>query len=154
MRKFIDSRLVVILAAATILMLGAASAALATTGTGSQDRDFAVSVAAGAVGIPDPDVATVGDTVRVVLSVKDNKAWSFEFKHDDVQLRVTLQTPVGEPYKVSFQIAMGPGQTLRLPFEFTVHNSYPKGTYALTLDAIEVKHPVPMSTATATLTIM
>src|SRR5438552_4021958 len=81
-------------------------------------------------------------------------ASSFEFTHDDAQRRVTLQTPVGEPYKVSFQIAMGPGQTLRLPFEFTVHNSYPKGTYALTLDAIEVKHPVPMSTATATLTIM
>ena len=155
MRKVIDSRLMVILVAATVLTLGGASAALATTDTGSQNQDFTVSVSAASVGTLDPDVATVGDTVRVVLSVKDNKGWTWEFKQDEVQLRATLATPFAEPYTISFTISMYPGQTLRLPFEFTVSDSFPKGTYALTLDAIEVRDPAaPVSSATATLTIM
>ena len=46
------------------------------------------------------------------------------------------------------------GQTLQLPFEFKVSDSFPKGAYALTLEAIEVRDPAaPVSSATATLTI-
>src|SRR2546421_859243 len=76
MRKLIDSRRVMILMAATVLALGEASGALATTGTGGQNQDFTVSVSAASVGTPDPDVGTVGDTVRVVLSVRNNKSWT------------------------------------------------------------------------------
>jgi hypothetical protein len=155
MRKRIDSRLVMILTVATVLILGDVSAALATTETGSQNQDFTVSVSAASVGTPDPDVATVGDTVRVVLSVKNNRSWSGGLEPDDVQLRVTLQIPLDAPYTVSFTISMYPGQTLQLPLEFTVRDSFPTGAYALTLEAIEVRDPAaPVSSATATLTVV
>jgi len=155
MRKLIDSRLMMILAASTLLTLGGASAALATTGTGSQNQDFTVSVSAQSVGTPDPDVATVGDTVRVVLSVTNNKSFTLRFKPDDVQLRVTLQTPLSEPYTISFTISMFPGQRLQLPFEFRVSAAFPRGTYSLPLDALEVRDPAaPVSTATAPLSIV
>lgn len=154
MRTFIDSKLVMMLTAATLLTLGGRSVALATTGTGSQNQDFTVSVSAASVGTPDPDVATVGDTVRVVLSVRNNQSWRDGLRPDDVRLRVTLQTPFGEPYTVSFTISMYPGQTLQLPLEFTVSDSFPRGAYALNLEAIEVRDPAaPVSSATATLTI-
>jgi hypothetical protein len=155
MRKFIGSRLAMMLTTATMLTLGGLSTALATTGTGSQNQDFTVSVSAASVGTADPDVATVGNTVRVVLSVRNNKSWTGGLRPDDVQLRVTLQTPLDAPYTVSFTISMYPGQTLQLPLEFTVSDSFPRGAYALTLEAIEVRDPAaPVSSATATLTIM
>ena len=155
MRKLIDSRRVMILMAATVLALGEASGALATTGTGGQNQDFTVSVSAASVGTPDPDVGTVGDTVRVVLSVRNNKSWTGGPRPDDVRLRVTLQTPLGAPYTVSFTISMYPGQTLQLPLEFAVSDSFPRGAYTLTLEAIEVRDPAaPVSSATATLTIV
>jgi hypothetical protein len=155
MRKVIGSGLAMILTAATMSTLGGVSTALATTGTGSQNQDFTVSVSAASVGTADPDVATVGNTVRVVLSARNNKSWTGGLRPDDVQLRVTLQTPLGAPYTISFTISMYPGQTLQLPLEFTVSDAFPVGAYALTLEAIEVRDPAaPVSSATATLTIV
>ena len=149
------SRLVMILAVATVLTLGAASAGLATTATGSQNKDFTVSVSAASQGTPDPDVATVGDTARVVLSVTNNKSWTSGLKSDDVQIRVALETPLGEPYTLSVTLSMFPGQKLQIPFEFKVTENFPKGTYALTLEAIEVRDPAaPVSSATATLSVV
>src|SRR2546423_8589818 len=136
MRKLIDSRRVMILTAATVLALGEASGALATTGTGGQNQDFTVSVSAASVGTPDPDVGTVGDTVRVVLSVRNNKSWTGGPRPDDVRLPVTPQTPLGAPYTVSFTTSLYPGQTLQLPPQVPVSGSLPTRADTPTLEAI------------------
>src|SRR5947207_14889523 len=155
MRKLIDSRRVMILTAATVLALGEASGALATTGTGGQNQDFTVSVSAASVGTPDPDVATVGDTVRVVLSVRNNRSWTGGLQPDAVQVRATLETPSTAPYVVSFTVSLYPSQTLQLPLEFAVSDGFPRGADALALTAMEVRNPAaPVSSATARLTIV
>src|SRR5438046_10042295 len=118
MRKLIDSRRVMILTAATVLALGEASGALATTGTGGQNQDFTVSVSAASVGTPDPHVGTVGDTVRVVLSVRNNKSWTGGPRPEAVRLPVNLQTPLRAAYNLRFAISITPAQTQQLPVTF------------------------------------
>src|SRR2546429_5857999 len=111
MRKLIDSRRVMILTAATVLALGEASGALATTGTGGQNQDFTVSVSAASVGTPDPDVGTVGDTVRVVLSVRNNKSWTGGAPPGRRRPPRHPPTPLGPPPTPPLTISLYPRQT-------------------------------------------
>jgi hypothetical protein len=136
----------VILIGIVASMLSGASPAFATTDTGNQNPDFTVRVSL------DPDVATDGDTVHVVLSVRDNKP--FSFRTDEVKLNITLQTPFA-PFTVSLTVYLFPGTSVTLPFSYTVNEYFPRGPYALTLEAIEVADPAaPPSIATATITLI
>jgi len=155
MRKLVDAKRVMILTVAAVVLVGGVSAAVATTGTGDQNRNLTVTVSALSVGTRDPDVATVGDTVRVVLSVRNNRSWTGGLQPDAVQVRATLETPSTAPYVVSFTVSLYPSQTLQLPLEFAVSDGFPRGAYALTLEAIEVRdRAAPVSSATARLTIV
>jgi hypothetical protein len=143
---------VVILMAAAASIFGGVSPALATSDTGNQNPDFTVYVSLASRGTPDLDVATNGDTVDVVLSVRDNKP--FAFRTDEVKLNITLQTPFA-PFTVSLTVYLFPGTSVTLPFSYTVNEYFPRGPYALTLEAIEVADPAaPPSTATATITLI
>jgi hypothetical protein len=137
----------VILIGIVASMLSGASTAFATEGTGNQNPDFTVYVSL------NPDVATDGNTVGVVLEVSDNKP--FSFRTDEVKLNITLQTPLGASFTVSFTYYLFPGTSVRVPFSYTVNEYFPRGPYALTLEAIEVDDPAaPPSSATATITLI
>jgi hypothetical protein len=137
----------VILIGIVASMLSGASPAFATTDTGNQNPDFTVRVSL------DPDVATDGDTVHVVLSVRDNKP--FSFRTDEVKLNITLETPLGASFTVSFTVYLFPGTGVTLPFSYTVNEYFPRGFYALTLEAIEVDDPAAaVSSATATIALI
>jgi hypothetical protein len=132
--------------------LAGASGALATTATGSQNPDLTVSVSLASSETVNPDVATVGDEVDVVLSVRNNQNGG---GLEPVKIRLALTVPSGEPYSLSYTIYLWPGQTLRLPFDYTVSQYFPKGVYSLTIEATEVKDPTkPASSATATIEIV
>jgi hypothetical protein len=149
------SRTLVIIGAIILLTLSGVTAALATTAEGSQNPDLIVSVSAASRGTLNPDVATVGDTVEVVLSVEDTKPWTFQFRMEEVRLNITVQMPLMPPLTVSATVFLSPEETLRVPLDFLVTQFHPKGTYSLTLEAIEVGDPAaPPSSATATLTIL
>jgi hypothetical protein len=148
------SRTLVIIGTVTVLTLSSVSMSLATTDTKSQNPDLTVSVSLASRGTLNPDEATVGDTVDVVLSVKNNKPWTFQFRIEEVRLSGTLQIPSMQPFTVSGTIFVLPEQTLRLAFDFPVIQFLPKGMYSLTLEASEVSDPAaPPSSATATLMI-
>jgi hypothetical protein len=148
------SRTLVVIGAITVLTLSGVSTALATTDTKSQNPDLTVSASLATRGTLNPDEATVGHTVDAVLSVKNNKPWTFQLRIEEVRLRVTLQIPSMQPFTVSGTIFLLPEQTLRLAFDFPVIQFLPKGMYSLTLEASEVSDPAaPPSSATATLTI-
>jgi hypothetical protein len=153
MRSFLIS----IIAASGVI---GASPAVATTATGNQNPDLTVTVSIASRGAPDPDSATVRDTVDALLSVRNNKSWTFGARVEKVRLRVTLgvpfeQFPSDSSLSLSFTVFLFPQQTLRLPFDYTVGDSLPKGLYSLTLEAFEVDDAAmpPASSATATLTI-
>jgi hypothetical protein len=143
----------VILIGVVAAMLSGASTAFATADTGNQNPDFTVHVSLLSRGTPDPNVATDGDTVDVVLSVRDNKP--FSFRTDEVKLNVTLQTPLGASFTVSFTFYLFPGTSVTVPFSYTVNEYFPRGFYALTLEAIEVDDSAaPSSSATATIALI
>jgi len=146
------SRILAIIVAITELTLSSVSAALATTDTKSQNPDLTVSASLASRGTLNPDEATVGDTVDVVLSVKNNKPWTFQFRIEEVRLSGTVQIPSMQPFTVSGTIFLLPEQTVRIAFDLPVVQFLPKGTYSLTLEAIELSDPAaPPSSATATL---
>ena len=148
------SRTLVIIGTVTVLTLSGVSTALATTDTKSQNPDLTVSASLASRGTLNPDEATVGDTVDVILSVKNNKHWAFQFRVEEVRLSVTLQIPSMQPVTVSGTIFLLPEQTLRVAFDLKVIQFLPKGMYSLTLEASEVSDPAaPPSSATATLMI-
>jgi len=148
------SRTLVIIGTVTVLTLSGVSTALATTDTKSQNPDLTVSASLASRGTLNPDEATVGDTVDVILSVKNNKHWTFQFRVEEVRLSVTLQIPSMQPVTVSGTIFLLPEQTLRVAFDLKVIQFLPKGMYSLTLEASEVSDPAaPPSSATATLMI-
>lgn len=146
--------LVATFAAAAVLALDGVSPALATTGAGSENPDVIVSLSVGSQGTPNPDIATVGDKVGVVVSV-NNKPLTLDLRAKEFRIRVVLQDPLGKAVPVSFPVTLLPGQKLDLPFDFAVSTLFPKGKYVLTLEAIEVGDPAaPPSSATASLTIV
>jgi hypothetical protein len=145
----------VILLGVTVSTLSGVSSALATTAIGNQNPDFTVQVSLASRGTPDPDVAADGDTVDAVLSVRNNKHWSYPFRADEVKLSLTLETPLGVSATVSFTVYLFPGTRVTLPFSYTVREYFPKGPYAVTLEAVEVRDPgAPPSSATATITLV
>jgi hypothetical protein len=153
--RFVQWKPVAILIGVAVLALGGVSPAFATTDTGNQNPDLTVYVSLASRGTADPDVATEGDTVDVVLSVRNNKSWSYPFRADEVKLRLTLETPLGASATVSFTVYLFPGTRVSLPFSYTVSEYFPKGLYALTLEAIEVRDSAaPPSSATATITLI
>ena len=129
-------------------------AALATTATGNQNPDFTVSVSLASRGTPDPDVAAAGNTVDVVLSVRNNKSFKFPPKVNQVQLRLALRLPSGESFDVTTNVPLFPDQTAKVAFDFSVTPSFPRGAYALTVEANEVDSTALASGATGTLTIV
>jgi hypothetical protein len=149
------SRTLVIIGAIILLTLSGVTAALATTAEGNQNPDLLVSVSLASRGTLNPDQATVGDTVEVVLSVENTKEWTFQFGMEEVRLNITVQMPLMPPLTVSGTVFLSQEETLRVPLEFLVTQFHPKGEYSLTLEAIEVGDPAaPPSSATATLTIL
>ena len=112
--------------AVLVLSLAGAPPAAATSATGNQNPDLTAEVSLASRGTADPNFATVGDTVDVVLAVRNNKPWSWSAHLEKV----------------------------RVPFEYKVSALYPKGPYAVTLEAFEVDDPAmpPPSSATATIT--
>jgi hypothetical protein len=149
------SRTLVIIGAVILLTLSGVTAALATTAEGDQNPDLIVSVSAASRGTLNPDQATVGDTVEVVLSVESTKPWTFQFRMEEVRLNITVQMPLMPPLTVSATVFLSPEETLRVPLDFLVTQFHPKGEYSLTLEAIEVGDPAaPPSSATATITIL
>ena len=149
------SRALVIIEAIILLTLSGVTAALATSAEGSQNPDLLVSVSLASRGTPNPDQATVGDTVEAVLSVENTKPWTFQFRMEEVRLNITVQMPLMPPLAVSATVFLSPEETLRVPLEFLVTEFHPKGTYSLTLEAIEVGDAAaPPSSATATLTVL
>jgi hypothetical protein len=148
------SRTLVIIGAITLLTFSGVTAALATTAEGNQNPDLLVSVSLASRGTLNPDQATVGDTVEVVLSVENAKDWTFQFRMEEVRLNITVQMPLMPPLTVSGTVFLSPEETLRVPLDFLVTQFHPKGEYSITLEAIEVSDPAaPPSSATATLTI-
>jgi len=130
------------------------SEALATTATGNQNPDFTVSASLASRGTPDPDVAAAGQTVDVILSVRNNRPLKFPPKVHQVQLRLTVQLPSGESFNVATNVPLFPEQTARVAFDFNVKPTLPRGAYALTVEANEVDSTAPTSSATGTLTIV
>ena len=147
-------RTLMVTAVVTGLTLTGSSVGLATTQTGTQNPDLTVTVSLFSRGTANPDAATVGDIVDAVVSVRNNQSWSFPPRTEDVKVRFTLAIPTGDSFTAAATIQLLPEQRLSLPVEFTVNELFPKGTYALTVDAIELSDPgAPISSATATLTI-
>lgn len=152
--RLLRSRVLVVVGTVVVLRLAGAPEALATTATGSQNPDLTVSVSLASRGTIDPEFATVGDTVDAALSVRNNKGWNFPPRLEEVRVRLTLGIPSGQSFTASVTVRLAPGQTLRVPFDFTVVEFFPKGLYSLTIEAFEVSDPtMPPSSATATLTI-
>jgi hypothetical protein len=151
MKRRVRSKLPVIVLGIAVATLGGVSTASATSDTGNQNPDLTVHVSLASRGTAYPDVATNGDVVDVVLAVRDNKR--FSFRTDEVKLNITLQIPFA-PFTVSLTVYLLPGTSVTLPFSYTVNEYFPRGVYALTLEAIEVGDPgAPPSSATATITL-
>jgi hypothetical protein len=131
------------------------SEALATTATGNQNPDFTVSVSLASRGTPEPDVAAAGQTADVILSVRNNRPLKFPPKVHQVQLRLTVRLPSGESFNVATNVPLFPEQTAKVAFDFDVKPSFPRGAYALTVEANEADDSTaPASSATGTLTII
>jgi hypothetical protein len=129
--------------------LAAVPPAFATEATGNQNPDLTVFVSLM------PDAAMVGETVYVVVSVKNNKPWAFNFRLEEVRLDVTLLLPNGDPLTISGNIYLLPEQKVRVALDYKVPNFIPKGQYTLKLAATEVREPgAGESSAAATLEIL
>jgi hypothetical protein len=125
--------------------LGGVSPAFATTATGTQNPDLTVSASLTSDG-PNPDVATVGNTITAAFSVTNNT-----FKFLQVSLRLVLTFPAGQTIPLSVTIPLAPTQTLSPNVTFTVPDFFPKGLYQFTTEA---GNGNGVSSATATITIL
>jgi len=110
----------------------------------AQNPELTVSASLTSNG-PNPDVATVGNTVSAAFSVT-NKT----FKFLKVKLRLLLTFPAGETIPLSLTIPLAPTQTLSPQVTITVPDFLPKGVYQLTTEASDANGA---SSATATITI-
>jgi hypothetical protein len=130
----------------TVALLIAMPLAQATTDVGTQNPQLTVSASAASIGTPDPDRATIGDTVKVDGSVTNNTA-----KKQSALVTVTVRDPQGSSiYSDSKNVSLGPRKTISNSYSYVVDESYQKGTYEVTVSATNVKGT---SSATATLEI-
>jgi uncharacterized protein YfaS (alpha-2-macroglobulin family) len=93
----------------------------------------------------DPDRATVGDTVTIASSVKNNTA-----RARTVTITYTLEDPTGRFQTLSETVRVGAHKTFSRSFSYIVDPSYPKGDYELTVSATNSRGS---SSAKATLEI-
>lgn len=121
-----------------LFALTSAVGAQATTGTGHQNPDLAVTVSLS------PDTATNGQVVTATETVKNTASVK-----RTVSLTGTVTTPDGRTLSRSGTIVLKPGQTSTQRQTYTVSPSDPRGTYALRLDASDRNGT---SSATATVT--
>jgi uncharacterized protein YggE len=130
----------------TVAFLIAMPLAQATTEVGSQNPQLTVSASAASIGTPDPDRATIGDTVKVDGSVTNNTA-----KKQSALVTVTVRDPQGTSiYTDSENVSLRPGETISSSYSYVVDDSYQKGNYEVSISATNVKGT---SSATATLEI-
>lgn len=113
------------LALLTVLFaLGFAAAAQATTGTGMQNPDLAVTVSIS------PDTAANGDVVTATRTVKNTSA-----VRRSVTITATLTTPDGRNLSRNRTVVLAPGSSVADSETYTVSPNDPRGTYSLRLDA-------------------
>jgi len=129
---------------AALALLLAIPIAQATTAVGSQNPQLTVRASAASDGT-DPDRATVGDTVTIASSVKNNTA-----RAHIVTITYTLEDPTGRFQTLSETVRIGAHKTFSRSFSYVVDPSYPKGVYELTVSATNSRGS---SSAKATLEI-
>jgi uncharacterized protein YfaS (alpha-2-macroglobulin family) len=129
---------------AALALLLAIPIAQATTAVGSQNPQLTVRASAASDGT-DPDRATVGDTVTIASSVKNNTA-----RARTVTITYTLEDPTGRFQTLSETVRIGAHKTFSRSFSYIVDPSYPKGDYELTVSATNSRGS---SSAKATLEI-
>jgi uncharacterized protein YfaS (alpha-2-macroglobulin family) len=129
---------------AALALLLAIPIAQATTAVGSQNPQLTVRASAASDGT-DPDRATVGDTVTIASSVKNNTA-----RARTVTITYTLEDPTGRFQTLSETVSIGAHKTFSRSFSYIVDPSYPKGVYELTVSATNSRGS---SSAKATLEI-
>jgi hypothetical protein len=142
MTKALVRSLVIAMVAGALMLLG--GSALATSGTGTQNRDLTVAVSVSNVGgghDANPDTATAGETVTVNASVRNNTSRS-----QPVAVRATLTGPGGLEESYAASVWVSAGQTVRISYGVTVESSYPLGTYQLTVAASN-RHGTSSATA-------
>jgi uncharacterized protein YfaS (alpha-2-macroglobulin family) len=137
-------RMGLLVAFAGLALLVVMPIAQATTAVGSQNPQLTVRASATSDG-GDPDMATVGDTVTVASSVKNNTA-----RARSVTITYTLEDPTGRSQTYSETVRIGARKTFSRSFSYVVNESYPKGVYELTVSATNSRGT---SSATATLEI-
>jgi uncharacterized protein YfaS (alpha-2-macroglobulin family) len=137
-------RMVLLMAFAGLALLVVIPIAQATTAVGTQNPQLTVRASATSDGA-DPDRATLGDTVTVASSVKNNTA-----KARSVTLTYALEDPTGRSQTHTETVRIGAHNTLSRSFSYVVDPSYPKGVYELTASATNSRGT---SRATATLEI-
>jgi hypothetical protein len=130
-----------------VLLIGVliGAPAFASTATSMQNPELTVSASLTSNG-PNPDVATVGNTLTAAFSVTNNT-----FKFLKVNLRLVLTFPAGETIPLSVTIPLAPTQTLSPQVTITVPDFLPKGVYQFTTEASDANG---VSSATATITIL
>ena len=130
----------------TVAFLIAMPLAQATTEVGNENPQLTVSASAASIGTPDPDRATIGDTVKVDGSVTNKTA-----KKQSALVTVTVRDPQGSSiYTDSENVSLGPRKTISSSYSYVVDDSYQKGNYEVSISATNVKGT---SSATATLEI-
>jgi uncharacterized protein YfaS (alpha-2-macroglobulin family) len=129
---------------AALALLLAIPIAQATTAVGSQNPQLTVRASAASDGT-DPDRATVGDTVTIASSVKNNTA-----RARTVTITYTLEDPTGRFQTLSETVRIGAHKTFSRSFSYVVDPSYAKGVYELTVSATNSRGS---SSAKATLEI-
>ena len=138
-------RMVLLMAFAGLALLVVIPIAQATTAVGNQNPQLTVRASATSEGA-DPDRATVGDTVTVAGSVKNNTA-----KKQTALVTVTARDPQGSSiYTNSENVSLRPGKTISSSYSYVVDESYQKGNYEITVSATNAKGT---SNATATFEI-
>jgi hypothetical protein len=137
-------RMGLLVAFAGLALLLATPIAQATTAVGSQNPQLTVRASATSDGA-DPDRATVGETVTVASSVRNNTASA-----RSVTITYKLEDPTGRSQTLSETVRIGARKTFSRSFSYVVDPSYPKGVYDLTVSA---KNSRGTSSATATLEI-
>jgi hypothetical protein len=143
-RMMLSLRMGLLVAFAGLALLVAMPIAQATKAVGSQNPQLTVRVSAASDGV-DPDRATVGDTVTVASSVKNNTA-----RARSVTITYTLKDPTGRSQTYSETVRIGARKSFSRSFSYVVDEAYAKGVYELTVSATNARGT---SSATATLEI-
>jgi hypothetical protein len=118
-------RAILLMAVIGLAFLGAASVAWATADVGNQNPQLTVRVSATSSG-ENLDRATVGDTVTVSSSVRNNTA-----RARTVTITYTLEDPTGRSQTYTESDRIGARKTFSRSFSYVVDASYPKGVYEL-----------------------